>query len=86
MNRKSKRSKLRKVNQSMKLNGLPKLSMDELNEMEKFNLGYQLEASRIKRKRTLGLLMLLIYGIATLLTYIFGGFDWLIIEILNWIR
>lgn len=86
MNRMSKRERLKSVNKNMKLNGLPKLSMAEMLDYEKFNLGYQLEAARLKRKRKLGVLMLSIIGVSLTVLYLVGGFDWLIIEIVNLLK
>lgn len=76
---------LEKVNERMRLNDQPIISMDEMKSMEKFKQAYELENDRIKYRslKRIGVIILCITAIV--IAVVTGGFSW-IVELINQVR
>jgi len=85
MNRAKKKQALKAMNEKMKLNGQPMITMKEFNNMERFQTAYSLEEKRVKRVGLKKMLVVVFVVLALILGWKCGGYVW-IVELINQVK
>lgn len=85
MNRAKKKQALRAMNEKMRLNGQPMITMKEFNNMERFKTAYSLEEKRVKKAGLKKMLVIVFVIFSLIIGWKCGGYVW-IVELINQIK
>jgi len=77
-NRNQKRKALKHFNNQLKLNNKKPISLQEFEEMERFDKAYSMELMRTKQRSKTAKMILLLAGIITVLIALIAGENYII--------